>query len=81
MNTPEGRQKGVVTILKRDPQFYAKIGAKGGKNSSNRPMTDPSYASKLAKRRWAKYRWERDIITQKEYEDIMETLNVSNTTL
>lgn len=31
MNTPDGVAKMKATILKRDPDFYRKIGAKGGK--------------------------------------------------
>jgi hypothetical protein len=61
MNTPEGRIKGVETMRKKyGDKIYAKIGAKGGANSPNRPMRDPEYARKLAHIRWAKYRKEQE---------------------
>lgn len=57
MNTTEGRAKGVITMRQKyGDKIFAKIGAKGGANSPNRPMRDPEYARKLANIRWAKYR-------------------------
>lgn len=53
---PQGYSKAVQTNLKKDPDYYKKIGSKGGKNSTHRPMRDPDYARKLVNLRWAKYR-------------------------
>jgi hypothetical protein len=33
---------------KRPKDYFKKIGSKGGKNSTHRPMRDPEYARKLA---------------------------------
>ncbi len=52
MNTPEGRAKAVETNKKKDPNYYKKIGSRGGKNSTHRPMSDPKVASDLAKKSW-----------------------------
>lgn len=52
MNTPEGRKKAVETNKQRDPDYYKKLGSKGGKNSTYRPMKDPEVASKMAQKRW-----------------------------
>lgn len=79
MNTVEGRAKGVLTMREKyGDNIYSKIGSKGGKNSSNRPMKDPSYASRLAKIRWAKYKLEHNSITRQEYDQIMVALKNGN---
>lgn len=67
MNTPEGRRKAAETNRKKDPDYYKKIGAKGGQNSSHRPMKDPKFASKAVKKRW-EYEQSRKINEQIERE-------------
>ena len=52
MNTPEGRKKAVETNKKKDPEYYKNLGRKGGQNSTSRPMNDPDFASKAAKKGW-----------------------------
>lgn len=83
MNTPEGRRQQAQTIrkrfvngkyvvkpTKRGDDFFAVIGAKGGKTGGHpTPMRDPSYASILAKIRWLNYKLANGVITQQEYNE------------
>lgn len=44
------------TLLKRDPEHFAKAGSKGGKKSTHRPFKDPERARAAVNARWAKKR-------------------------
>lgn len=50
--TPDQRR--AQTRMKKDPDFYKKIGSKGGKNNPKKFNSDSGKAAVQA--RWAKYR-------------------------
>jgi hypothetical protein len=49
--------------------IYTKIGARGGRNSSSRPMKDATYASLVAKIGWVKRKYKAGDLTDKQYEE------------
>lgn len=52
MNRSEINKKAAATRLKKDPDAFRKMGAKGGKNSSSRPFRDtPGLAARAGHRR------------------------------
>lgn len=44
MGTSEGARKFRDKQLKKDPDYYKKLGSKGGKKSTNRPFKDTDFA-------------------------------------
>lgn len=86
MNTPEGRKRGVQTMKEvHGKDIYAKIGSKGGREmhqgeNAYEPMRDASYASRLAKIRWTKYRYNKGEIDKATFDERMAELTGGSTT-
>lgn len=66
--------KAAKTNLKKDPDYYRKIGANGGKKSESWLKGNSEYMSKLAKRGWVKRREMMELKGLEDAQDIKEEM-------
>lgn len=48
-------QKAAATNLKKDPDYFKKLGRNGGKKSASWTKGNSDYMGELSRKRWAKY--------------------------
>lgn len=49
------QKKAAASNLKKDPDYFKKLGAKGGKKSQSWLKGNSDYMGELSRKRWAKY--------------------------